>query len=155
MMLSLLIYCCACGFFSSRRIERATWENVCVRYLTADTHPDHDTMCKFRKENESAIAMAFLHVLFLAREMDVLRVGTISIDGTKIDANASKDKNVHYDRAGEFEEKLEKDIQELLEKAEDADNSDDDDARGLKGVKQKGLTPAWYPSRLIMSCALR
>lgn len=131
MMLCLLVFCYANGIFSSRRIERATWENVCVRYLTADTHPDHDTICKFRKENESAISEAFLHVLMLAREMDVLRIGTISIDGTKIDANASKDKNVRYDRAEKLEERLEKDIQELLEKAKDADDSDDDDGRGL------------------------
>lgn len=131
MMLSLLIFCYASGIFSSRRIERATWENVCVRYLTADTHPDHDTICKFRKDNEPAIAEGFLHVLILAREIGVLKVGTISIDGTKIDANASKDKNVRYDRAGELEQRLEKDIQELIEKAEDADDSDDDDGRGL------------------------
>jgi transposase len=131
MMLCLLIYCYACGIFSSRRIERATWENVCVRYLTADTHPDHDTICKFRRENESAITKAFVHVLMLAREMEVFQVGTISIDGTKIDANASKSKNVRYDRAGELEKRLEEDIQELLEKADEADDSDDDEGGGL------------------------
>lgn len=138
MMLSLLIFCYASGIFSSRRIERATWENVCVRYLTADTHPDHDTICKFRRENESAIAATFLHVLMLARELGVLKVGTISIDGTKIDANASKAKNVRYDRAGELEERLEKDIQELLAKADEADDSDDDDGRGLpEGISRR------------------
>lgn len=75
MMLALLIYCYANGIFSSRRIERATRRDVSVRYLTANTHPDHDTICKFRRENFETISQAFLEVLKLAKVMGVLKVG--------------------------------------------------------------------------------
>jgi len=131
MMLGLLIYSYANGIFSSRRIERATYRDVGVRYLTGDTHPDHDTICTFRRENFDAVAEAFLQVLQLAREIGVLKVGTVSIDGTHIRANASKDKNVRYDRAGELELKLQSDIQELLQKAEQTDRGEDDDGQSL------------------------
>ena len=82
MMLSLLIYCYANGTFSSRRIERATYRDIAVRYLTGDTHPDHDTIAKFRRENFEAVAACFVHVLELARELRLLKVGTVSVDGT-------------------------------------------------------------------------
>ena len=72
MMLSLLIYCYANGIFSSRRIERATHRDIAVRYLTGDTHPDHDTICAFRRENFDAVAACFVHVLELARELKLL-----------------------------------------------------------------------------------
>ena len=75
MMLALLVYCYAMGTFGSRRIERATHRDLCVRYLTADTHPDHDTICKFRRENFEAVSEAFLQVLLLAKELKLLRVG--------------------------------------------------------------------------------
>lgn len=131
MMLSLLIYCYANGVFSSRRIERATYRDVAVRYLTGDTHPDHDTICTFRRENFDAVSEAFLGVLRLARQMGVLKVGTVSVDGTHVAANASKDRNVRYDRAGELEEQLQKDIAELMERAERTDREDDEDGRTL------------------------
>lgn len=124
MMLALLIYCYANGVFGSRRIEAATYRDIAVRYLCADTHPDHDTICKFRRENLEAISESFLRVLQLARELKLLKVGTISVDGTKVDANASKHRNVRYDRAGELIEQLEADIGALLEKAEQADCSE-------------------------------
>ena len=131
MMLALLIYCYANGIFSSRRMERATYRDVAVRYLTADTHPDHDTICTFRRENFEAVGEAFLHVLQLAREMGVLKVGTVSIDGTHIRANASKDQNVRYDRSGELEQQLRKDIQLLLEQAEQTDQQEQADGQSL------------------------
>lgn len=131
MMLALLIYCYANGIFSSRRIERATYRDVAVRYLTADTHPDHDTICTFRRENFEAMGEAFLQVLQLARELGVLKVGTVSVDGTHIKANASKDKNVRYDRAGELEQQLRDDIQDLFDKAEQADQQDQADGQSL------------------------
>ena len=133
MMLSLLIYCYANGIFSSRRIERATYRDVCVRYLTADTHPDHDTIAKFRRENFCAVAACFVHVLELARELKLLKVGAVSVDGTTIKANASKNRNVRYDRAGELVEQLELDVKELLEKAEGADQRDEADGQSLPG----------------------
>lgn len=141
-MLALLIYCYANGVFSSRRIERATYRDVAVRYLTADTHPDHSTICAFRTDNEEAIAEAFLHVLKLAREMGVLKVGTVSVDGTLLDANASQYRNVSYERAQELEKKLQEDIEELLQKAEEADQEDADDGQKLPeeiGRRQKLL----------------
>ena len=131
MLLSLLIYCYANGVFSSRRIEAATWRDVAVRYLTCDTHPDHSTICAFRQQNSAAIHEAFLGVLKLARELRILKVGTISVDGTQIQANASKYKNVTYDRAGKLDKQLELDIAALPEKAESADRDANDDGDKL------------------------
>jgi len=126
-----VIYSHANGIFSSRRIEAATYRDIAVRCLTADTHPDHSTICAFRRANAAAIHAAFLHVLKLAREMKILKVGTISVDGTRIQANASKYKNVSYNRAGELDKQLELDIAELMRKAESADASEDDEGRRL------------------------
>jgi transposase len=86
------IYCYATGIFSSRRIETQTHENVAVRFLTGDTHPDHDSICKFRRENKDLLSDAFHQVLELAARARVLQVGdiTVAIDGTKILVNASK-----------------------------------------------------------------
>ncbi len=96
-MLQLLFYCYANGVFSSRRIERATYRDVAVRFLTAYTHSDHDTICTFRRENFEVVTEAFLHVLQQARTMGVLKVGTVGVDGTHIKASASKNSNVRYD----------------------------------------------------------
>ena len=131
MMLALLIYCYANGVFGSRRIERATYRDVAVRYLTGDTHPDHDTICAFRRENGQVVKQAFGEVLQLAREMGLVKVGTVSVDGTHIKANASKHKSVRYDRAGELEKLLRKDIEELLNRAEDADRQETGDDQKL------------------------
>lgn len=125
-MLALLIYCYANGVFSSRRIERATYRDVAVRYLTADTHPDHDTVCTFRRNNFEAIAAAFVDVLELAQELRLLKLGTVSLDGTHIKASASKDKNVTYERAQQLRTQLRQDVNELLHQAERADQNDDD-----------------------------
>lgn len=126
MMLALLIYCYANGIFSSRRIQRATYRDVAVRYLTADTHPDHDTICKFRRVNREAFAAAFLEVLELAQELKLLKVGVVSLDGTHLKASASKDRNVTYQRAQELREQLRLDIDQLIQKAESADAQDED-----------------------------
>jgi len=131
MMLALLVYCYSNGIFSSRRIERATYRDVAVRFLAGDTHPDHDTICKFRRENFDAIGEAFLQVLQLARQMGVLKIGTVSVDGTHIRANASKNRNVQYDRAGELEKQVQADIAELMSKAESADQEDANDGQTI------------------------
>lgn len=131
MMLALLLYCYSNGIMSSRNIERATWHLVPVRYLTGDTHPDHDTINTFRKENTSAVGEAFRQLLLMARQMNMLKVGTVSVDGTHIKANASKHKNVRYDRAQELEKQLDADIAELLEEAQAADERDEDDGQRL------------------------
>lgn len=131
MMLALLIYCYANGIFSSRRIERATHRDLGVRYLTCDTHPDHDTICTFRRENFEAMASCFVQTLELARELGMLKVGSVSVDGTTIKANASKNRNVRYDRAGELNEQLDIEVKELLDKAEKCDADEQNDPQQL------------------------
>jgi transposase len=131
MMLGLLIYCYANGVFSSRRIERATYRDIAVRYLTGDTHPDHDTIAKFRRENFDAVAQCFVHVLELARELKLLQVGTVSVDGTKVKANANKRRSIRYDRAGALIEQLELEVRALLEQAEAADDHEGADGQSL------------------------
>src|SRR5260370_22165205 len=84
MMLAVLIYCYVTGVFSSRRIERASYESAAVRYLCASHHPDHDTIAAFRRASEALFRRCFGQVLLLAREAGVLRVGTVSIDGTRV-----------------------------------------------------------------------
>jgi transposase len=130
-MLALLIYCYCNGVFSSRRIESATYHHVGVRYLTGDTHPDHDTIAKFRRENLAAVHACFVNVLEQAREVGVLKVGTVSVDGTKIRANASKHKNVMYGRAGELIEQLDQEVKSLLAEAEKADHAEREDGQRL------------------------
>lgn len=130
-MLALLIYCYANGIFSSRRIERATYRDVAVRYLSGDTHPDHDTICVFRRQNAAVVKEAFVEVLRLASEMKLLKVGVVSVDGTHIRANASKHKSVRYDRAGQLEGQLREDVEELLRQAESQDRRDEVDGQSL------------------------
>ncbi len=126
MMLALLVYAYANGLFSSRRIERATHRDLGVRFVTANTRPDHDTIAAFRRQNRTAFEAAFLDILLMARQAGLLRVGTVSIDGTKIDASASKIRSVRYDRAKELRAKLAADIAQLTTQAEvaDAENHD-------------------------------
>jgi len=131
MMLGLLVYCYANGVFSSRKIEQATYRNVSVRFIAANTHPDHDTIAKFRRDNATAFAAAFAQILLLAKQLNILKVGMVSIDGTKIDANASKIKSLRYDRIQVLRGKLEADIAKLMERAETADNKDSDDGLSL------------------------
>ena len=126
LMLALLIHCYAYGIFSSRRIERATYRDVAVRFVAANLHPDHDTVATFRRTNQAAVEAAFLHVLLLAREAGLLRLGTVSIDGTKIDADASKIRSVRYNRATALRAKLAADIAALTAQAEAADTADQD-----------------------------
>lgn len=123
MLLGLLIYSYATGTFGSRRIEQSTHDSVPVRLLTADTHPDHDTLCTFRRENQALLTESFVKVLQLAQQLKVLKFGqlTVAADGTKVLANASKHSAVSYERAGEMIAQLELEVQQLLAKAEQAD----------------------------------
>ena len=89
-MLAPLAYCYANGIFGSRRTERATYRDIGVRYVAANCHPDHDTICTFRRNNFDAVAEAFVDVLLLAKELKLLSVGTVSVCGTKLGANANK-----------------------------------------------------------------
>lgn len=131
MMLALLIYCYANGIFSSRKIERLTYRDVCVRFLCAGHHPDHDTICSFRVNNFEAISQCFLEVLLIAKELKILKVGTVSTDGTKIKASASLTRSLRYDRALELSEQLEIEINGLMLQADEADNKSLDDGQTL------------------------
>ena len=123
MMLALLIYSYATGGFSSRAIERNTCDRVPVRVLCADTHPDHDTICTFRRRNEALLRTSFAQVIELAARCAVLKVGgiTVAIDGTKVLACASKHAAVSCARAEAQMRERDLEIGELLQKAEQAD----------------------------------
>ena len=133
MMLSLLIYCYATGRMSSRQIEEASYYDLAVRYICGGSHhPDHDTICKFRVENRELFSECFVKVLALAHEVGSFKkIGGISVDGTKIQANASKHSAVSYKRAGEMIEQLELEVNELMKKAEDADSKALDDGLSI------------------------
>src|SRR5262245_12115585 len=88
MMLGVLVYCYAHGIFSSRAIERATYQHLSVRYLAANTHPDHDTIAQFRRSNALLLRHVFVQLLQLAREVGLLCLGSVALDGTKLAANA-------------------------------------------------------------------
>ena len=124
MMLSLLIYNYAVGRMSSRQIEKATYEDVASRYICGgDAHPDHDTICTFRRQNAALFQESFVKVLEYAREMGVLaKRGGISVDGTKIGANASKHAAVSHGHTVEMIAELEGEVQTLMALAEQADH---------------------------------
>ena len=99
--------------------------------MAANCHPDHDTICTFRRNNFGAVTAAFLEVLLLAKELKLLRVGTVSVDGTKVDANANKRNSIRYDRAGELREQLRVEIKGLLDRAERDDADAGSEPQGL------------------------
>jgi transposase len=126
MLLSLLIYCYANGQFSSRQIERATYQHLSVRYLAANTHPDHDTIAKFRRENGALLRLVFVQLLQLARRAGLLKLGVLALDGTKLEANATKRKTLtHAQVVAELAE-LDGRVAELLTAAEGADQQGED-----------------------------
>ena len=96
MLLGLLGYGYATGVFSSRKLERATYDSVAFRFIAANDHPDHDTIASLRRRFLKEIAALFVQVLLLAREMGVLKMGTVALDGTKIHANASRHNALSY-----------------------------------------------------------
>jgi transposase len=122
-LLALLIYGYANGVHSSRKIERATYDSVAFRYIAANTHPDHDTLATFRRRFGKQIEALFVQVLVLAREMKLLKLGHIALDGTKIDANASKHKALSWAYANKIEAQLREEVQTLLALAEDSDTA--------------------------------
>jgi transposase len=122
-LLSLLIYGYATGTFSSRKIERATFDSLAFRYIACNRHPDHDTLATFRKRFGQEFQSAFVQVLQVARENQLSRFGTVSLDGTKIHANASRHSALSYGHAEKIEAHLRAEVQELLALAEAADQS--------------------------------
>jgi len=121
MLLALLIYGYATGTYSSRRIEQASYESLAFRYLTANTHPDHDTLCAFRKRFLKEIEALFVQVLCIAKEMKLLKLGTVALDGTKLHANASRHSALSYGHAEKIEAQLHVEVAELLARAEAVD----------------------------------
>ena len=120
-LLGLLFYGYATGVFSSRKIERATYESIPFRFIAGGLHPDHDTIANFRKTFLPQIIGLFAQVLVVAREMGLLNLGNISLDGSKIHADASKSKAVSYKRLLELETQLRREVEELLALGEQAD----------------------------------
>jgi len=120
-LLALLIYGYATGVYSSRRIESASYDSLAFRYIAANTHPDHDTLCTFRKRFLKEIEGLFVEVLGIAKEMKLLKLGTVALDGTKVHANASRHSALSYGHAEKLEAQLQAEVKELLARAEAAD----------------------------------
>jgi transposase len=123
-LLGLLFYGYATGVFSSRKIEQATYESIPFRFIAGGLHPDHDTIANFRKTFLSEIKDLFAQVLLVAQESGVLTLGNISLDGTKIHADASKSHAVSHKRLLELENRLRQEVDELFRLAEQADQAD-------------------------------
>src|SRR5471030_879008 len=130
-LLGLLVYGYATGVFSSRKLERATYDSVAFRFIAANDHPDHDTIATFRRRFLKDIEALFVKVLLLAREMGLLKMGTVALDGTKIHANASRHSALSFEHAGKIEAQLKAEVTELLAKAEAADQADVPDGMSL------------------------
>lgn len=130
-MLSLIFYGYATGVFSSRKIERATYDSVAFRYISANTHPDHDTIATFRKRFLKELSKLFVQILSIAQEMGVLKVGKVSLDGTKVKANASKHKALSYAHVIKLQKQLEDEVAILLKKAQTVDSEDDNDGMNI------------------------
>jgi transposase len=120
-LLGLLIYGYATGIPSSRKIERATYDSVAFRYIAANTHPDHDTLASFRRRFGAQLEQLFVQVLMLAREMGMLKVGKVSVDGSKIKANASKHRALSWGHLQKIEKQLHQEVQQLMALAESED----------------------------------
>ena len=124
LLVALLIYGYATGTFSSRALERASYDSIAFRYITANTHPDHDTINSFRKRFLKQIEAVFIQVLCYAQAMGMLKLGTVSLDGTKVHANASRHSAMSYGHAKKLEAKLKAEVAELMKRAEAANAKD-------------------------------
>jgi len=131
MMVALLFYGYSTGVFSSRKLERATYDSVAFRYIAANTHPDHDTLASFRRRFLDELGPVFAEILEIAHSMEVLKLGTISLDGTKMKANANKHKALSYGYAQRLEAQLQEEVSRLLELAEQADQNEKPDGMDI------------------------
>src|SRR5258705_13435537 len=123
MLLALLFYGYATGVFSSRKLEQATHDSIAFRYIAANTHPDHDTLATFRKRFLSEIEKLFVQVLLVAKEMKLVKLGRIALDGTKVKANASKHRALSHGHIGRIEAQLHEEVQQLMGMAENAERN--------------------------------
>lgn len=124
MMVAVLFYGCATGVFSSRKLERATFDSVAMRYVAANQHPDHDTIADFRQRLRKEVKALFVQILSVARQMGVLQLGKVSLDGTKVHANASKHSALSWEHACKIEAQLQAEVEQLLRLAEAADQAE-------------------------------
>ena len=131
LLLGILVYGYATGVFSSRKLERATYDSVAFRFIAANEHPDHDTIAAFRRRFLKEIEGLFVQVLELAREMGMLKMGTVALDGTKIHANASRHSALSYEHAGKIEAQLKAEVADLMAQAEAADQADVPDGMSI------------------------
>ena len=130
-LLAILVYGYATGIFSSRRLERATYDSVAFRYIAAGSHPDHDTLATFRRRFLREVQALFLQVLEMAKEMKLLKVGTVCLDGTKIHANASRHSALSQGHIEKLEVQLKAEVAQLFALAESADQSNVPDGVSL------------------------
>jgi transposase len=131
MLLALLFYGYATGVFSSRKLERSTYDSVAFRFVAANTHPDHDTIATFRRRFLPQLGELFVQILLIARQMNVLKLGSVSLDGSKVKANASRHKALSYEHACKLETQIKAEVAELLKKAEAADRADIPDGMSI------------------------
>jgi transposase len=131
MLLALLFYGYATGVFSSRKLERSTYDSVAFRYIAANSHPDHDTIATFRRRFLPQLGNLFTQILLIAQQMKVLKLGRVSLDGSKVKANASKHKALSYEHACKLETKIKAEVAELLTRAETADRADIPDGMSI------------------------
>lgn len=127
MMIALIFYSYASGIFSSRKIEKATYELIPAIFITQGLHPDHSALAHFRKRFLKNLEDIFVQILLIASEMGVLKLGSVSLDGTKIKANASKHKALSYEYACKLEDKLQQEIAFLMAKANESEHSENND----------------------------
>jgi len=125
MMTALLLYAYCVGVYSSRRIERATYEDVAFRVISGGEHPHFTRIAAFRRRHLDAFAGIFVQSIEVCREAGMVSLGLVAIDGTKMQGNASKHKAMSYERMGEQEQRLRVEIESLLQRAEEADQSED------------------------------
>jgi hypothetical protein len=130
-LLAILVYGYCTGVFSSRKLEMATYDSVAFRYIAAGNHPDHDTLATFRRRFIDELAGLFVQVLEMAREMQVLKLGTVCLDGTKIHANASRHSALSHSHIVKLEDPIKVEVQELLALAEAADTANIPDGMSL------------------------
>jgi transposase len=131
MLLGLMVYGYATKVFSSRALERGTYDSVAFRFIAGNEHPDHDTIATFRKRFLPQIQALFVEVLKLARTMGMLKLGTVALDGTKVHANASRHSALSYGHAKKIERQLKKEVQQLLRLAEQADGVNTPDGMSI------------------------
>lgn len=131
LLLALLFYGYATGVFSSRKIEQATYDSVAFRYIAANKHPDHDTIAAFRKRFLNDLKPLFVQILIIAKEMGLLKLGKVSLDGTKVKANASKHRALSWGHACKIEQQLQAEVAELMRLAEKADSADIPDGMNI------------------------